>query len=69
VLAPGETCSVEAAFKPLAVGNHDSGLLLEFSADDTQQGYSRSDLDGKGIAAADAIHADGFEVLDCSPWW
>ena len=38
-------------------------------ADDTQQGYSRSDLDGTGIAAADVIHADGFEALDCSPWW
>jgi hypothetical protein len=68
-LAPGDTCSVDAAFKPLTVGHHEAGLLLYFSADDAQQGYSRSDLDGNGIAAADVIHADSFETLDCSPWW
>ena len=67
-LAPGQSCSVDAAFQPLFAERRASALLLRFSADDAPEGFARSDLEGDGIAAGDAIHADGFESVICSPW-
>jgi hypothetical protein len=68
VLAPGETCSVDAAFEPLFAERRQSALVFKFAADDTTEGFARSDLEGHGVAAGDAIHADGFESVVCSPW-
>ena len=68
VLAPGETCAVDAAFQPLFAERRTSALVFRFSADDAQEGFARSDLEGNGVAAGDSIRADGFEPVTCSPW-
>lgn len=68
-LAPGQRCSVDVSFRTSAAGRRTSALSLKFAADDAAQGYAISDLEGRGIADADAIHADGFEAPECSPWW
>jgi hypothetical protein len=68
VLAPGQACAVDAAFRPTATGRRAAGLLFWFTADDAQQGFVRADLDGSGLPPGDTIHADGFEPVICSPW-
>ncbi|HEY6894378.1 MAG TPA: choice-of-anchor D domain-containing protein, partial [Rhodanobacteraceae bacterium] len=68
MLAPGEACAVDAAFQPLAAERRQSALVFKFAADDTPEGFARTDLEGDGIVAGDAIRADGFESVICSPW-
>jgi len=67
-LAPGATCTMDVVFRPEQTARREAGLLVRFTADDTDFGEGRSQLSGIGAVAGDAILADGFDRLTCSPW-
>jgi hypothetical protein len=69
VLQPGSACSANVAFHPLASGPRHASLAFEFSADDDDQGSAEgAQLSGAAFEPGDAIHADGFERVECSLW-
>jgi hypothetical protein len=67
-LVPGASCAMDVSFRPFNTARREAGLLVHFTADDTDFGEGRSALTGVGEAAGDSIFADGFETLTCSPW-
>jgi len=68
VMAPGATCAVDVAFAPLSAAHRNGSLVVEFTAADSDDHSAPVALSGTGLEIGDAILADGFEPVICSPW-
>ena len=68
VLATGATCAVDVAFTPQSELRRNGGLIVEFTAADSDDHNAPVDLSGIGLAIGDEILADGFDPVICSPW-
>jgi hypothetical protein len=68
VMAPGATCAVDVAFVPQSTARRNGSLGVEFTAADSDDHSAAVDLSGTGLEIGDAIQADGFDPVICSPW-
>ena len=67
-MAPGATCEVDVAFSPQSAALRNGALGVEFTAADSDDHSASVTFSGTGRAIGDAISADGFDPVICSPW-
>ena len=68
VMVPGATCAVDVAFSPQSAARRNGSLGIEFTAADSDEHSAPVTFSGTGLEPGDAIIADGFDPVTCSPW-
>jgi hypothetical protein len=68
VMAPGATCAVDVAFVPQSTARRNGSLGIAFTAADSDDHVAPVKLSGTGLDPGDAILADSFDAVICSPW-